>query len=183
MQNIWKMIIAEQKKKENIAEYLVYMYQIEDLIRANNFDPQRIEQTIINNFDVSYDVKREMYEWYKGLIDRLISEGKEKIGHMKFLQEITDQLNELNSSLLHKPLNTELKDAYDKARKNLEALRLRSGNSNENEVQMAMNGIYGLLILKLQKKDITKETKAAFATITDWIALLTAEFMKQEEER
>ena len=28
------MIIARQKKQENIAEYLLYMWQIEDIIRA-----------------------------------------------------------------------------------------------------------------------------------------------------
>ena len=32
------MIIARRKRKENIAEYLLYMWQVEDLIRANNFD-------------------------------------------------------------------------------------------------------------------------------------------------
>ena len=32
------MIIARQKRKENIAEYLLYMWQVEDLIRANKFD-------------------------------------------------------------------------------------------------------------------------------------------------
>ena len=29
------MKIASQKRKENIAEYLLYMWQIEDIIRAN----------------------------------------------------------------------------------------------------------------------------------------------------
>ena len=32
------MFVASQKRKENIAEYLLYMWQIEDLIRANNLD-------------------------------------------------------------------------------------------------------------------------------------------------
>ena len=32
------MIIAQQKRSENIAEYLIYMYQIEDMIRANKLD-------------------------------------------------------------------------------------------------------------------------------------------------
>ena len=41
------MIIAKQKRKENIAEYLLYMWQIEDLIRANNFDMDLIRRTVI----------------------------------------------------------------------------------------------------------------------------------------
>lgn len=178
--NPHSMIIAEQKRKENIAEYLIYMYQVEDMIRATGFDPQRIEQTIISKFDASYDVKRDMLEWYKGLIDQLTDEGKQKIGHLSFLEKIAEELNELNVKLLHEPLNSEFKDTYDKARSNVEALRMRSGHTRENEVQMALNGIYGLLILKLQKKEISKETQDAFATITEWIALLSSEYMKNE---
>jgi len=48
------MIIAEQKRKENIAEYLLYMYQVEDMIRANNLDLDSIEQTLISKFGVPY---------------------------------------------------------------------------------------------------------------------------------
>ncbi|MDE7144362.1 MAG: DUF4924 family protein, partial [Muribaculaceae bacterium] len=35
------MIIASEKRKNNIAEYLLYMWQIEDIIRANNLDIDR----------------------------------------------------------------------------------------------------------------------------------------------
>ena len=37
------MIIASQKKKENIAEYLLYMWQIEDIIRAYGLDIDQIQ--------------------------------------------------------------------------------------------------------------------------------------------
>ena len=63
------MIIAEQKRKENIAEYLIYMYQVEDMIRANQLDLDSIEQSLISKFEVSYEVKREMREWYKKIIE------------------------------------------------------------------------------------------------------------------
>ena len=39
------MFIASQKRKENIAEYLLYMWQIEDMIRANNLDIDKIRKT------------------------------------------------------------------------------------------------------------------------------------------
>ena len=38
------MIIASQKKKENIAEYLLYMWQIEDLIRVYKLDIDAIQK-------------------------------------------------------------------------------------------------------------------------------------------
>ncbi|MEX2371462.1 MAG: DUF4924 family protein [Bacteroidales bacterium] len=174
------MIIAAQKKEENIAEYLIYMYQVEDLIRANGFDAAKIDQTIISQFDADYGTKREMLEWYKGLIDRLVTEGKEKSGHMDLLNDITRELNDLNVKLLYEPLNNEFKDAWDKAKPNIDALRMRAGHDAESDVQMAMNGLYGLLILKLQQKEISNETKEAFSAISGWIALLSSEFMKQK---
>ena len=76
------MIIAQQKRSENIAEYILYMYQIEDMIRANNLDLEGIEQTLISKFEVTYDVKREMREWYKTLITMMRDEKKEKSGQI-----------------------------------------------------------------------------------------------------
>lgn len=174
------MIIAEQKKKENIAEYLLYMYQVEDLIRANEFDIDKIEQTIIAQFDADYSIKREMREWYKDLIDRLTGEGKQKQGHMAFLEDIVKDLNELNLKLLHDPLNNEFKDTYDQAKINVEALRMRSGHGKESDVCLALNGLYGYLILRLQKKEISKETKDAFVKISEWIGRL-AEAYRQNK--
>ena len=175
------MIIAQQKRKENIAEYLLYMYQIEDLIRANELDISRIEQTIINNFDASYDIKRDMLEWYKSLVDKIRDEGIIKSGHLKFLNALSGEMNEFHIRLINNQLETEYRNVYEKAKPNIEALRMRSGHTGENDVQVSLNGIYGLLILKLQKREITKETQSAFQTITEMIALLSAKFLDSEQ--
>ena len=45
------MIVARQKRKENIAEYLLYMWQVEDLIRANRFDMDAIRKSVIAHYD------------------------------------------------------------------------------------------------------------------------------------
>ena len=172
------MIIAEQKRKENIAEYLLYMYQVEDLIRANNFDIEKIEESIISQFEADYGVKREMREWYIGHIDRLQREGKEKQGHMNILISVADDLNERNLKLLHDPLNSEFKDVYDQAKLNIEALRMRSGHGTEGDVHLALNGLYGYLILRLQKKEISKETAEAFQKISEWLARLAMEYKR-----
>ena len=41
------MIVAEQKRQENIVEYLLYMWQVEDLIRANALDSDRIRRPVV----------------------------------------------------------------------------------------------------------------------------------------
>lgn len=38
------MLIAQKLRKENIAEYLLYMWQVEDIIRANKLEIESIEK-------------------------------------------------------------------------------------------------------------------------------------------
>ena len=69
------MIIASQKRRENIAEYLLYMWQIEDLIRANGLDINKIKATIIDRYQLTDEQRKQMTEWYESLIDMMRREG------------------------------------------------------------------------------------------------------------
>ena len=56
------MITASQKRKENIAEYLLYMWQIEDLIRANGLDIDKIRANVLERYNLdSIAVKRAIW--------------------------------------------------------------------------------------------------------------------------
>ena len=57
------MLIAQQKQKENIIEYLLYMWQLEDILRATNFDIKQIEKLIISQYDVDADTTLEVFKW------------------------------------------------------------------------------------------------------------------------
>ncbi len=59
------MIIASQKRKENIAEYLLYMWQIEDIIRANGLDLDKIKANVIGHFPADQETLDRMAEWYE----------------------------------------------------------------------------------------------------------------------
>ena len=73
------MITASAKKRENIAEYLLYMWQIEDIIRACGLDIDKIESAIISRYSgVSEQQLKDTREWYESLIDMMRREGKEK---------------------------------------------------------------------------------------------------------
>ncbi len=61
------MIIAQQRKKENLAEYILYMWQVEDIIRAYNFDITAIEKNIIAHFKETEEKQKEIYDWYDNL--------------------------------------------------------------------------------------------------------------------
>ena len=45
--------IAERKKSQNIGEYLVYMYQMEDLIRSYQGNMEEIKQYVISHYPVT----------------------------------------------------------------------------------------------------------------------------------
>ena len=172
------MIIAEQKRKENIAEYLLYMYQVEDMIRANELELESIERTLISKFDVPYQVKRDMREWYKSLIAMMRDEQKEEAGHLNILENLSEQLHEMHHQILDQGIDTSYKDTFERARANIEALRMRSGHGKENDIQVALNGLYGLLILKLKKTPITDETMKAFDSIKELVAELSSRYME-----
>lgn len=174
------MIIAEQKRKENIAEYLLYMYQVEDMIRANKMELDAIEKTLISKFEVSYDVQREMREWYKSLIAMMRDEQKETAGHLNILENLSGQLHEMHHQILDQGVDVAYKGVYEKAKSNLEALRMRSGHGKENDIQLALNGLYGLLILKLKKTPITEETARAFDSIRELVAELSSRYMEAQ---
>ena len=76
------MFIASQKKKENIAEYVLYMWQIEDIIRANNLNIESITANIIDKFTSLTDKQRQdLIEWYDSLIDMMRRENVVEKGH------------------------------------------------------------------------------------------------------
>jgi len=172
------MIIAQQKKRENIAEYILYMYQVEDMIRANKLDLESIEQTLISKFEVAYEVKREMREWYKTLITMMQDEQKEDSGHLNILENSVEQLHDLHHQILDQAVDTSYKEVNERARIHLEALRMRSGQGKENDIQVALNGLYGLLLLKLKKTPITEETMKAFDSIKELVAELSSRYME-----
>lgn len=54
------MFVSKQLKEKNIAEYLIYMWQIEDLIRANGCDMEKIKSTIIAPYPLTEEQKAEL---------------------------------------------------------------------------------------------------------------------------
>ena len=121
-----------------------------------------------------------MREWYKSLIAMMKDEGKVETGHLNILVNLSDQLREMHDQILDQGIDTTYKETYQKAKGNIEALRMRSGHGMENDIQVVLNGLYGLLILKLKKAPITEETENAFDSIRELVAELSARYMEAQ---
>lgn len=95
------MIIARQKKQENIAEYLLYMWQIEDIIRAFHGDIDTIQKQIIDGYrDQSPETLKEIREWYDNLCEMMRLEGVLEKGHLQINKNVLIDLTDLHQRLL-----------------------------------------------------------------------------------
>ncbi|MBS3771045.1 MAG: DUF4924 family protein [Bacteroidales bacterium] len=174
------MIIAREKKNTNIAEYILYMWQIEDMIRANRFDPEQIDRNIIQKFDQPEEVKEEMREWYRDLIQRMENEGIKEKGHLNFLNSIIDELENLHKSLIRDPNELEYVNAYNKAKASINDLKSKSQGTVRGDIEACLQGLYGILMLRIQKKDLNPATKDAQASISHLIAMLNDKYMERK---
>ncbi|MCH5346925.1 MAG: DUF4924 family protein [Muribaculaceae bacterium] len=177
------MYIASQKRKENIAEYLIYMWQIEDIIRANDLDIDKIKANVINRYtDLSDDQRRELTEWYESLIDMMRRESVEKTGHLQINKNVLASLVELHQALLRDPRFTQYTAEFYNTLPYIVELRSRAGEAAVGEIETCFNALYGMLMLRLGAKEISPETQNAIKQISRFIALLAAYFKKDSEE-
>ncbi len=177
------MIIASQKHKENIAEYLLYMWQIEDLIRANGLDIERIKANVIDKFGLDPAREKEMVEWYESLIDMMRREGVEKSGHIQLNKNVIIQLNDLHAALLRDPRFPEYTAEFYKTLPYIVELRAKGGDNPAGELETCFNALYGMLMLRLRSKKITPQTQDAVAQISRFIALLAKDYNLDREDK
>ena len=167
------MIVAREKKQENIIEYILYMFQIEDLIRAYNLDPDQIEKNVIVKYQQEADVLSEIKEWYRNHIIMMIQEKKQKKGHLVYIENLISDLEDFHVFLLKKLRNEEYLKLYQQALPAIQDLKLKLEDQRIPDVKACLNGLYGYLLLKLQKKEISKPTKDAVDKISQMLAYLS----------
>ncbi len=174
------MIIAREKRKSNIAEFVLYMWQVEDLIRAYKFDINLIEKNIISQFEQPRNVKEEIKNWYANLIVMMHEEGIRKHGHLKLVKEIINQMNELHVQILRKNEDTRYIEQYSWAKPNIEELKEKLPDTKISDIETCLDGLYGLLLMRLRKKEISKETEHAMTTFSNLLAILAIRFKQME---
>lgn len=173
------MITASQKKRENIAEYLLYMWQIEDLIRANGLDIDKIQENIIDRYtSLSDQQRKEMREWYESLIDMMRREDVAKTGHLQLNRNVIIDLEDLHKRLMADSKFASYNVQFYHTLPFIVELRAKAGENKTGEIETCFNALYGVLMLKLQGKEISQETLDAVAQISKFLALLSHYYKK-----
>lgn len=174
------MIVAQKKRKENIAEYILYMWQVEDAIRALHFDFERIKTVLVDHYDVDDSSKAEIANWYKNLMLIMEKEQIKETGHLQFIANLVNDLNQFHLFILEKNVDVRYTTSYDQIKTDIALLREKS-NLDHSDVEVALNALYILLMLKMKNKEISEGTQQAVWKLGNFMGTLSALYRKYEE--
>ncbi len=160
------MFISKKKKQENIIEYILYMWQIEDLIRSCNFDIGLIEKTVIEKSPYSDQEKHQLKEWYLDLMHGLEAENKQDKGHLNQINSIVDEIEKVHHFLINIKQHKSYHKLYIKTAPLINELRKKGEYAQSSELNICLEFIYGYLLLRLQNKSISKSTSDALKLIS-----------------
>lgn len=176
------MFVAEQLRKKNIAEYLLYMWQVEDVVRAFGLDAEKMAKEYVPQFGLDAEKSEELKGWYEHLIEMMREEGVTEKGHLQVNKNIIILLTDLHAQLLKSSKHPFYSAAYYKALPFIVELRAKSAESQEkNEIENCFDALYGVMLLRMQKKEVSAETATAIDNIAKFIGLLCDYYKKDKE--
>lgn len=177
------MFVSRELRKTNIAEYLLYMWQVEDLLRANNLSLDNMRESVIASYDLPAEQKCELEGWYANLIDMMRSEGVADCGHLQINKNVLIMLTDLHLRLLKSPKTPFYNAAYYKALPFIVEFRNKSKGQDKPEIENCFDALYMVWLMKLQKRQLNEQTLAAATEISKFISMLSLYYKEEEEGR
>ncbi|RZS96632.1 DUF4924 family protein [Cecembia calidifontis] len=172
--------VAEKKRRQNIAEYIIYMYQMEDLLRAYQFNMEDISKYVVSHYPVSTQEKEETFSWFRNLAEAMLAEKLEKGGHLKETQCLVENLAKLHWELLKK--DKTYFEIYRQAKPHLIHLMAEAKDDfPSNEVQLFLNTVYGRLLARLRGRDIPQDILEATEAFGNVLSYLNWAFLSATE--
>ena len=175
------MFIAQELRKKSIAEYLLYMWQMEDLIRAYGCSLSRLRREYIDKFDYTDEQKDEETDWFGNLIRMMNEEGRREEGHLQINKIIVKDLADLHNQLMLSGKFPFYNAEYYKVLPFIVELR-NKGDKEINEIETCLDALYGVMLLHLQQKPVSDETESAIREITTFIGMLSDYYIKDRTE-
>ena len=124
-------------KKNNIAEYILYLWQMEDYLRAF---PQNAEAT------------QELHE----LNEMMHREGIMDGGHLALANNALAELIDLHTQILNE--DAMYRAAILRLQPSLNLLKAKTDRPTMSDIEACLLLLYQIMMLRLQKREITPET-------------------------
>ena len=125
-------------KKNNIAEYILYLWQIEDYLRA---------------FPDQAEVNQELKDLNNMMHQENIMEG----GHLQLAQNALTELEDLHNDLLDQEAT--YRAAMIRLTPALNILKSKTDRPTMSDVEACLILLYQIMLLKLKKSPISSETE------------------------
>lgn len=166
------MIVARKLRKQNITAYIIYMFQVEDIIRAYGLDVDRICKEYLPKFQYTEEQIAEQRDWYAGLIRMMQEEGVKENGHVQVVKNTLLLMADRHRELLADSKQPFYSAAYYKALPYIVELRSKGRNKEKDEIENCVDALYGATVLKMQGRELSDETKLALQPITHLLEML-----------
>ena len=149
-----------KNKKENIAEYILYLWQLEDYLRAF---PEQAEGN-----DELTDILRMMHT--DDVMDG---------GHIQLAQIALKELEMLSDDILNQEAT--YRAAMIRVTPALNMLKARTDRPTMSNVEACLVLLYQIMMLRLQQRPISAETEDVQQQATGILQYLSKTYYKQDE--
>ena len=150
-----------KSKKENIAEYILWLWQMEDYLRA---------------FPEQAGATKELSELNETMHREGILEG----GHLQLAQNALDELENLHADLLNE--DAMYRAAIIRLTPQLNLLKAKTDRPTMSDIEACLVLLYQIMLLRLQKKEISPETASVQQQATQVLQFLSRTYYANQSE-
>ena len=161
------MDIAQAKRKENIAEYILYLWQIEDLLRALQFSPEAIYSQLVAPRQIEEEQKHVYLLWYMDIVNLLRKEGKEESGHLEHTLHLIGDMHNLHLQLMQNPVGEHYRTTFARLAPQLPMLRTLVKKEDVCDTEICFRALYAAMLYRI------KGDKKRAEAINDTIELVS----------
>lgn len=161
------MDIAQSKRKENIAEYILYIWQLEDLLRAMQFSPEAVYSQLVAPRNLPDEQKLVFLQWYMEIADLLRKEGKEQSGHLQHTLHLIADMHNLHLQLMRNPVGEHYRATFARLAPELPKLRAMLRSEEMSDTEIEFRALYAAMLYRIKG-----DTRRA-AAIGDTIELVS----------
>lgn len=176
------MFAAHELKQKNMAEYLLYMWRVEDIIRAFDADIEKIDTQLIAGMNLTEEQRKAEYEWYESLIDMMRREGCLQKGHIQLVKNALIDLEDIHLSLLQTAEGVEYKAKYYQLQPSLTILKSKSSDPTLSDLEMCFVFLYCMMNLRQEKAAISEDTERTAKQAAGLLAMLSRAYAIAKEE-
>ncbi len=178
------MDIARGLRHSNIAEYVLYLWQLEDLFRSVQFSPEAIyTKFVAPRSDISPEQQQALLAWYVELCDLLTKEGKQKVGHLDHTLHIIADLNNLHLQLLELPVGARYQVLWSTFEEVLPDLRGVAGEQlkeSTSDIELCFRALYGAMLYRIKGVDGRGAVEDTLAFVSPLVAELAKMYHQVE---